>query len=87
MSKLVWEEVNQCYNTCCPNKSVVLYTAREGHYALYKRQEHKKNSKEIWDEMCHTTDHSFLRFTTFGNTKQNLVFIVARCFLNSARCF
>ena len=41
---------------------------------------------EIQDEMCHITDRSFLRFTTFGTTKQNLIFVIAKCFLNSALC-
>ena len=44
----------------------------------------EKNSMEIRDEMCRITDHSFLRFITFGTTRQNLVFIIARRFLNSA---
>ena len=41
---------------------------------------HRKNSIEIRDEMYRITDHSFLRCTTFGTTKQNLVFVVARRF-------
>ena len=45
---------------------------------------HRKNSMEMRDEMYRITDHSFLRFITFGTTKQNLVFFIARRFLNSA---
>ena len=45
---------------------------------------HRKNCTEIRDEMCRITDHSFIHFTTFGTTKQNLVFVIARHCLNSA---
>ena len=45
---------------------------------------HRKSSIEIRDEMYRITDRSFLRCTTFGTTKQNLVFVVARRFFNSA---
>ena len=46
-------------------------------FVYFTNMYHRKNSIKKWDENVLYYDRSFLRFTTFGTTKANFVFVAA----------